>query len=262
MSILVFGELRWDVIARGPLPAPGRPASAEALGGRPGGAGAQIALAAAEAGGSVALAGAVGADDAGRRLRGALLRAGIGLDEVERLDMPTGQGVGIEAPDGVRLLAVEGANGRARGDGVRLPPSLAVFVLANRLGEDANLALARRVPRQATCILCLLDEVPSERTFKRMDVVVASEADARTATGAAPGAEARALAARGPVAVVLDVDDARLARRGGEDLAFPGRGGDPADFTGRLAAALARGLDLDEAVGAALRPPRPDRPAP
>jgi ribokinase len=252
MSILIFGHVRWDVVASGAaLPGAGAAARAKRLTGRPGGAAALAALAAAGAGGRAVLAGAVGADHAGRLLRGALRRAGIDLDEMDRLDIPTGQGLGLEAAGELRLMVLEGANARASGQGVRLAPDLRVALVANEVDAAANLSLLRRLPRGTREILHLARaDLPPGSVLGRLDLVLAEAEVARALTGREGAAAARALAAQVPAALVLGegawfADAAGVAR-------IEGAAGEAAAYAGRLAAALDAGTALPEAAATAM----------
>src|SRR5215470_896956 len=118
--ILVFGSINVDVVVPVPhLPRPGE----TVLGGDyailPGGKGANQAFAARRAGASVMLAGAVGDDDFATVALAGLLREGVDLGLVRRVERPTGCASIMVGADGDNLIAVaSGANVDVRADAV------------------------------------------------------------------------------------------------------------------------------------------------
>lgn len=99
-AIVVVGSLNMDLIARSPhLPAPGETVAGSGFSTSPGGKGGNQAMAAARAGGRVRMIGAVGDDEFGPLLAGALDAAGVDTDRVRR----------VPGPSGIALITVDDA---------------------------------------------------------------------------------------------------------------------------------------------------------
>ncbi|MFI9008615.1 ribokinase [Actinosynnema sp. NPDC053489] len=112
MTVLVLGSANADLV----VAVPRRPAGGETvLGGDtvvlPGGKGANTAVAAARLGASVALVGAVGADQYGELLLDSLSSSGVRTDFVRTSSRPTGLAYITVTPDGENSIVVApGAN--------------------------------------------------------------------------------------------------------------------------------------------------------
>lgn len=112
-SIVVVGSLNMDLIVRSPhLPAPGETLTGSGFSTLPGGKGANQAVAAARAGGRVRMVGAVGADDFGAALTGALDGLGVDTRLVRRVPGPSGIAL-ITVDDAAEntIVVLPGANG-------------------------------------------------------------------------------------------------------------------------------------------------------
>lgn len=112
-SIVVVGSLNMDLIVRSPhLPAPGETLTGYGFSTLPGGKGANQAVAAARAGGRVRMIGAVGADDVGAALTGALDGVGVDTRLVRRVAGPSGMAL-ITVDDAAEntIVVVPAANG-------------------------------------------------------------------------------------------------------------------------------------------------------
>src|SRR6476646_5544583 len=111
-SIAVVGILNMDLIVRSRhLPAPGETVTGSGFSTLPGGKGANQAVAAARAGGRVRMIGAVGSDEFGAALIGALDGAGVDTRLVRRVAGPSG--VALITLDDVAentIVVVAGAN--------------------------------------------------------------------------------------------------------------------------------------------------------
>ena len=138
-TVVVIGSINVDlVVATDHLPAPGETVSGGAFGVHDGGKGANQAVAAARAGASVRMIGAVGADAHGERATAALTAEGIDIGRVTRVEgEATGVALIVVGPRGENQIAVApGANA------------------ALELSQDDRLAIA------AADVLLVSHEVP------------------------------------------------------------------------------------------------------
>lgn len=274
--VLVVGSVNLDHSAYVPrLPRPGETVLADRARRGLGGKGANQAVAAARAGADVRLLGAVGDDDAGRRVLGDLRAAGVDVALVaERTGTDTGAAYVTVDDAGENVVVVaSGANatvapgevGRAAGGGA------AVVLTQGELAPDV-VAAAARLAREAGArfVLALAPVVDLDpEVLAAADPLVVNEHEAGQLLGrrvaddvsAAAGA-ARQLVARGPRSVVVSVgaDGAVAARRTGDGVHVwhqpapdpPSRVVDATGagdaLTGVLAAGLAGGEVLEDAL--------------
>ena len=275
-AVVVVGSVNEDVILQlGQRIRPGETVTARRVERRPGGKGANQAVAAAAAGADVAMLAAVGDDPAGARMTEDLRRRGVNTESVRTVDgVATGTAYITVTPDGENTIVLDpGANrfidaGAVEAAWSGLPPARVLLSLleipldgvmtAVRLAAEkgmrsvVTLAPARPVPGELlsgldpvlvneheAAFLLQTDDLGGHlleaarellRLGPRSAVVTAGAAGAAVADGAT----ARLLPAL-PVAEVVDTTGAGDA------------------FAGALAAALARGEDLDAAVAAGLR---------
>jgi ribokinase len=254
------------VVAAEHLPHPGE----TVLGGRFarhfGGKGANQAVAAARAGAWVLMVGAVGRDPDGDASLAALTAEGIDVSRVRTVDAPTGVAIiAVDARGENQIVVAPGANaevstddaalnGLEAGHGVLLtcleipmPTIVAAVAAAARTGLKPiiNPAPAQRLPAEVLAFSPIL-------TPNREELLATS--------GAADiDAALASLAASGAAAVVVTLGSAgALLADGLRRTAFPGLPVDVVDatgagdaFSGVLAAWLAEGRTLDEAVAAA-----------
>ena len=112
MSILVVGSANIDYTLNvDRLPTPGETVMAEKFAQMIGGKGVNQAVAAARAGGSVAMVSCIGDDPSGQMLRAALETEGIVVDHVSVAPVPSGVAVVMIAAGGDNMIAVApGAN--------------------------------------------------------------------------------------------------------------------------------------------------------
>lgn len=256
--ILVFGSINIDVL----VPVPALPAAGETvLGGDrrllPGGKGANQALAARQAGAAVSMAGAVGEDSFAEAALAGLRRAGVDLDLVRRVALPTGCALIIVAADGENLIAVSpGANRAATAAGI--PDALlgpgTTLVCQMEIPPAENRMLLRRA--RAAGARTLLNLAPAlaldAEDFADIDILVVNQREA-AAFGGDPAGVARRLGrayvvtrgAAGAVAFLADggrIDTPALTI---EPIDTTGAGD---AFVGILAAGLDAGLELQPAL--------------
>jgi ribokinase len=119
--VCVIGSLNLDLVANVErLPGPGETVLGRDYQEHPGGKGANQAVAAARAGARTVMIGAVGDDDAGRRLRGVIEAEGIVADAIATVDAPTGRAlIGVDDRGENLIMVVPGANGVLTPDMVR-----------------------------------------------------------------------------------------------------------------------------------------------
>lgn len=114
-DVVVVGSLNLDLVTRtARLPGPGETVIGTSYAEFPGGKGLNQAVAAARAGASVALVGAVGDDHAGARLRSVAADEGIDVSHLATIaDQPTGRAIISVDDDGENsIIVVPGANAR------------------------------------------------------------------------------------------------------------------------------------------------------
>lgn len=262
--ITVFGSINLDLVVRAPhLPAPGETVLGGAFAAHPGGKGANQALAAQRAGGSVRLFGAVGGDSfAGPAL--ALLREG-GVDLAGVRSVPeTATGIALIAVDTQtaenQILVAPGANGAVFADW--LPPldEQDILLLQGELPFAETLRAARTAKSHGARVVWNLAPVPPDLPTDLVDLVdllIVNEGEATALTGTAQPEEALR-DWPGDIVITLGGDGA-IARFGVHLYSVPAIHIVPVDTTGAgdasvgaLVAALSHGLHPPEALRFAL----------
>jgi ribokinase len=270
-GVVVVGSLNADLtITTDRLPSAGETVAGHDFAIRPGGKGANQAVAAARLGGAVSLIGAVGDDDHGRLLVQAADRDGIDTDSIVRIaDTPTGVAViEVDAHGENTIVVFPGANGRLEPHHVEqeadsiaaaavvclcLESPLETVMAAARLGHKAG----------ATVVLNLspFREVPAD-VLADADLLLVNEHEAAQLLGSTDPtldweATARGFTARGvrDVVVTLGARGSMVIQGGPENLpvltrvpAVPTHVVDTTGcgdaFTGAVADSLARGEGL------------------
>jgi ribokinase len=273
MGVVVLGSANLDLIVEvGALPAPGR----TVLGGdvlvRPGGKGANQAVAALRLGAGVVLAGATGRDEFGRVLRAGLLAHGLDLTHLREVDAPTGVALIVVDRDGENTITVApGANGRvdaATLDRVDLDGDT-VLLTQLEIPVGTCLAAAERARRAGGRVI-VNAAPPPDRADARLsalleltDVLVVNQSEALALAdrpdAADWGARAADLQRLGPPTVVITLGAQGAVGAEGDDqwavaaptvTAIDATGAGDA-FCGALAAGLAAGRPLASAVARA-----------
>jgi ribokinase len=265
--VVVVGSINVDlVVAAGHLPRPGETVIGGTFTRHLGGKGANQAVAAARAGASVLMIGAVGNDADGDESVAALRAEGIDVSGIHAMDAPTGVAIIAVAPDGENQIVVaSGANALVAADDaslanlppgpgvmltcfeVPMPAVVAALAAAARIGMQAvlNPAPAQALPREVIASGAIL--TPNAEELLAMTGT--HDIDAGLASLIAAGARA--------VVVTLGANGALLARDTrrssipGREVAVMDTTGAGDAFSGVLAAWLAHGHDLDEAARAA-----------
>lgn len=265
--IVAFGTINVDmvtVVSRFPVPG-------ETVKGRdyqlfPGGKGANQALAAAKAGATTMLVGAVGRDGFAEVALASLRAAGVDCSRVRTSSSPTGIYMIAIGPGGENLMiGANAANDSARAawmDGLFGPG--VTFVTQNSLGTaevEAAIAAARRAGARIVYNAAPAEPV-ADATFRAADVIVVNEHEARR-YGELIGLEsdplgfARSAAGRfGRDVVVTTGAEGIVAVVGGVAMTArpaPVRAVDTTGAGDAFCGALAAALDRGEPIEAALR---------
>jgi ribokinase len=275
-AVVVVGSINEDVMLRlDRRIQPGETVTAQRVERRPGGKGANQAVAAAAAGARVAMLGAVGDDPAGTRMIEDLRRRGVNTESVRTVDeVSTGTAYVTVTPDGENTIVLDpGANEFVDAAAVEaawpaLPPAGVLLSLLEipLEGVTAAVRLATKTGMRPVVTLAPAQPVPDE-LLSGLDPLLVNEHEAAFLLHA-DGLDghildaARELLRLGPASAVVtagpagaaiaDSTGARLlpAMPVAEVTDTTGAGD---AFAGALAAALSRGSDLDAAVAAGLR---------
>ena len=265
--VVVVGSINVDlVVTADRLPRPGE----TVLGGRYarhfGGKGANQAVAAARAGATVLMVGAVGDDRFGDESLQALTDEGVDVSRVRRVDLPTGVAIIAVATDGQNQIVVApGANAEVSTDDAalsHLPPGVAVLLASLEVPVDtvvAAVASAHRLGLTPIVNPAPARALPAELLAHR-PILTPNEDELLAITGTRDleaALAALAAAGSGPVVVTRGAVGALLAD-GTQRIAFPAdevrvvdATGAGDTFSGVMAAWLADGRPLPAAVAAA-----------
>ena len=263
--VVVFGSINLDLVAQvARMPLPGETVRGQAFATAPGGKGANQALAAARAGASVRMFGAVGRDAFGAASLANLKASGLDLTGVIAVDAATGVAmINVDAQGENAITVVAGANGEARAgqvpDAALRPDAVLVMQLEVPLAEVSALASRARGTR------IVLNAAPAlalpEDLFRMIDTLVVNESEAAfaaTELGLPEESEQFAIdaSARYGCTVVVSLGSrGALAAREGELVLITAPAVDVVDTTGAgdalvgaYATALDRGASLRQAL--------------
>lgn len=267
-DILVVGSLNTDLVVRTPrFPKPGETIHGEDLATVPGGKGANQAVAAARQGASVAMLGRVGQDRFGDFLLDNLKQDHVDTSRVRRDDAATGTAMIIVDREGQNSIVLSpGANGKVRPADVGPAsfPDVKLVLFQLEIPLETVVHAARLAKEKGVRVV--LNPAPArpipDELISLADYLLPNETELSLLTGKevtdVPSAEpaARALLARGvqTVIVTLGANGALLVTRDGAKHvpAFKVKVVDTTGagdaFIGGFAAAVLRGLGLEEAV--------------
>ncbi|QEV17598.1 ribokinase [Streptomyces alboniger] len=263
--IAVLGSANMDLVAY----VTRAPRRGETVTGRefrtiPGGKGANQAVAAARAGATVSMIGAVGTDVFGARLRSTLEHSGVDTDLLRTVETPTGTAhIVVDDEGGNSIVVVPGANGTVKG---LTPGDEALIASANALllqleiPAKGALAAARAARRHG--VRTVLTPAPAQHLPDELlaatDLLLPNEHEAATLTGITddPHAAARSLLSQVPeVVITLGSRGSLYAARGAEPVMVPAPRVTAVDttgagdtFAGTLAVALAEGRPVPDAL--------------
>ncbi len=267
--VIVVGSSNTDMIVRADrLPMPGETVLGGDLTTAAGGKGANQAVAAARLGAHVTFVARVGTDMFGQRSLQGFRREGLNLTYLLQDPVsPSGVALIVVGPRGQNIIAVApGANRNlSAADVAAAQPAIAqARVMALQLEIPINTVMAAALAGRQAGLIVILNPAPAEALpaalYEVVDILTPNEREAALLTGLSPDqpeAAAAALLARGVgvVIVTLGEEGLVLAQRGQPPRRVPEFRVDAVDstaagdaFSGGLAAALARGDDLDSAV--------------
>jgi ribokinase len=258
MTVTVLGSANADLVLRVPrIPAAGETLLATGTARRPGGKGANQAVAAARAGALTTFLGAVGDDNDGELLRFALASAGVDITLLRTVSEPTGLAVVSVAADGQNsIVVVAGANGTVtelnRAE-CSVLSSCAVLLCQSEIPMSAVLAGAHAAHEAGAKVVfnaAPARELPDE-LWALIDVLIVNEHEA-----AELAASIDALLVKVPeVVVTLGAAGARYAARDIEPIEVPAprvavvdTTGAGDTFCGVLAADLAARITIPAAL--------------
>ncbi len=262
--IVVLGSTNMDLVAY----VEKAPQRGETVTGReyrtiPGGKGANQAIAAARAGATVSMIGAVGNDAFGARLRSTLEHSGVNTDHLRTTEGPSGTAhIVVDDEGGNAIVVIPGANGTvdhlAPGD-EGLIASADALLLQLEIPLAAVLAGARAARDHG--VRTVLTPAPAQplppELLAATDLLMPNEHEAAALTGLTdPHSAAAALLERVPeVVVTLGAAGSRYAARGAEPFTVPAPRVTAVDstgagdtFVGALAVALGEGRPTREAL--------------
>ncbi|MCX4582850.1 ribokinase [Streptomyces sp. NBC_01481] len=262
--IAVLGSTNMDLVAY----VANAPKRGETVTGRefrtiPGGKGANQAVAAARAGGDVAMIGAVGSDEFGGRLRHTLVSSGVDTDLLRTAEGPSGTAhIVVDDEGGNSIVVIPGANGTVTS---LAPGDEALIATADTLLLQLELPLsavldgaeaARRHGVRTVLTPSPAQPLPPE-LLAATDLLVPNEHEAATLTGVAdPHAAAEALLRQIPeVVITLGSAGCLYASRGTTPFTVPAPKVTAVDttgagdtFVGALAVALGEGKPVEQAL--------------
>ncbi|MGQ4513229.1 ribokinase [Streptomyces sp. DW26H14] len=262
--IAVLGSTNMDLVTYTRVaPGLGETVTGESFRTVAGGKGANQAIAAARAGGDVAMIGAVGDDDFGPRLRGVLDDAGVATGALRTVEGASGTAhIVVDGEGHNAIVVVPGANGTVSAlteADERVVASAGTLLVQLELPLDGVLAGLRAARGHG--VRTVLTPAParplSDELLSLVDLLVPNEHEAAALTGHRdPRTAACALLDRVPeVVVTLGAEGCLYARRGAEPLAVPARRAAAVDttaagdtFVGALAVALGEGRAAADAL--------------
>ncbi|MFC4499086.1 MULTISPECIES: ribokinase [Streptomyces] len=263
-DIVVLGSTNMDLVAY----VEKAPQRGETVTGRefrtvPGGKGANQAIAAAHAGGTVSMIGAIGNDSFGARLRSALEHSGVNTDHLRTVEFPSGTAhIVVDDEGGNAIVVVPGANGTvdhlAPGD-EGLIASADALLLQLEVPLPAVVAGARAARGHG--VRTILTPAPARplppELLAATDLLVPNEHEAAALTGRTDPREAAIalLDAVPEVVITLGAAGSLYATRGAELLTVPAPHVTAVDstgagdtFVGALAVALGENRPVREAL--------------
>jgi ribokinase len=207
-GILVIGSCNRDTVLRVTrFPAPGETLTALGIAQFHGGKGSNQAVAAARAGGQVALIAALGEDDAGQAARALWAAEGINAQAVQTASAPTGAAIILlDAAGENQIIITPGANAAlALPPGFSPPADIAVALAQLETPQGTTAALFRALPK-ARRILNVAPAAPiAPELLAATDMLVLNETEAAILAQreAEPGTLALSLATETAREVIL-----------------------------------------------------------
>ncbi len=251
-DVTVIGSLNLDLVATAArFPGPGETVQGSTFDEIPGGKGLNQAVAAARAGAKVAFVGAVGDDPAGERLRSVVVGEGIDDQALATLAAtPSGRAlITVDERGENSIVVVGGAN---RIVAVGAPPTARVVLVQLETNVDA--VVAGLAAARADGAITVLNPAPADRVpddvLALCDVIVPNEHELQLLGGIdalRARTSARIVVTRGAAGADIVTDDGVTHVDAFAVTPIDTTGAGDA-FCGALAARLAVGADLDDAV--------------
>jgi ribokinase len=211
--VAVLGGMNMDLVVRVPrLPAAGDTVIGGDLERHHGGKGANQAVAAARAGATVRMIGAVGRDRDGDELLERIVAEGVCVAHVQRADLPTGNALICVAPDGENQIVVSrGANGGVIGgditDAVR---GVGVVLVSLEVPMQTVAAVVQHARRAgARVVINMAPAMPLPAELLAGSVLVLNERELAVLTGTQDLEEAAAGRLRSVVEALVVTRGAR-----------------------------------------------------
>lgn len=192
MSIVVFGSINMDLVARTPrLPAPGETITGQSFQTFPGGKGANQAVACARLGAKTLMVGRVGGDVFGGTLKAELEAAGVDHTNVE-VDAQVSSGVALIAVEDSAeniIIVIPGANGQVNEkDLLRLESVLKKSkILLLQLEIPLEMVVAAAKIAKENNVKVILDPAPAqalpEELYRLINIITPNESEAALLVG-------------------------------------------------------------------------------
>lgn len=272
MSVIVFGSINMDLVARTPkLPVPGETLIGHSFTTVPGGKGANQAVAAARLGIATEFVGRVGEDAFGETLLRGLKNDRVGCSHIQ-IDPSTHSGIAMIAVDDAsenNIIVIPGANGKMDETDVEhlrsVLPQAKVLLLQLEIPLPIVFAAAKAAKEAGVTVI--LDPAPARADLPNellalVDIITPNEIEASQLVGSPIDSEATAIQAaevlqqRGVKTVIIKRGrQGAIALTPTETLAIPAFPVQAVDtvaagdaFNGGLAASLAEGLSFQDAA--------------
>ncbi|MFF0202945.1 ribokinase [Streptomyces sp. NPDC005017] len=259
--IAVLGSTNMDLVAYvAKAPRLGETVTGREFRTVPGGKGANQAVAAAHAGATVSMIGAVGTDSFGARLRSTLEHSGVDTDHLRTVEGPSGTAHIVVDDEGANaIVVIPGANGTVDhlvpGDEVLISTADALL-LQLEIPLPAVLAGARAARSHG--IRTILTPAPAQplppELLSAVDLLVPNEHEAATLTGRAD--------ARSAATALLELVPEVVVTLGPAGCLYTARGADPVTVPAPRVTAVDSTAAGDTFVGALAVALGEDRPMP
>ena len=260
MTVIVVGSVNMDLVFTGIpiLPQPGQTVSSASFEVHPGGKGANQAASAAAVGADVRLIAAVGRDDLGNQAIADLDARGIDLAAVSRVDTPTGVAAVLLETSGENIVIVTpGANGTLSSDtsAANDVDAPAVVLACLEIPVPTVLAWAQEAARRGWSFVLNPAPAPADPLPPELLALTTVLTPNETELAALGDVEQLLAAGVGSVVVTRGAHGADVFEGSSGGIHQSAFAVEPVDttgagdaFNGALAAALAEGRSLTEAV--------------